>query len=490
MKTFILRCEPFDTRASLEDRLKWVKAGRVLLVIPDKQPPALTRQDLVRLRRRASDEHAQLGLVSNDVSLQKNAHSAGLEVFSSKDEARLAEWQVEGSAALWHHPNLVELRPQSRQASPKLLPAWLRWLTFNLAVLAMLTLLATLVPGAEVELNLPREEQSADLTVPASLGQSTPDLIAGIPLYEISLEVSATIEQSTTGRISVGDKPATGWVLITNLSDQPLTIPTGSVVRSVEPAVRFSVDESGRLPAGPGTSISLKVTEMDAAGSLGNLPAGAIVAMDPPLGLMASVTNPEGMTGGSQKQSPALSQEDISNGNSTIGNALNLAFIEAAQKGIPQDAFLITDSIVIESAGDIGTPPPFDRLLTSFEVSRTAEMTAFYCLMSDLERWATLALDASLDKNSLALADSLKVQIVTLDLLGSNQASLNINAIRQTVLVFNPQAIAAKLRGLRPAVAQSLLQEQLIPGSQPDIQLSPSWWFWLPIFPERIRIDG
>jgi len=43
MKTTILRCESFDTRVSLEDHLKRVKAGRVLLVMPEKQPPDLTR---------------------------------------------------------------------------------------------------------------------------------------------------------------------------------------------------------------------------------------------------------------------------------------------------------------------------------------------------------------------------------------------------------------------------------------------------------------
>jgi hypothetical protein len=490
MKTFILRCESFDTRASLEDRLKWVKAGRVLLIMPDKQPPALTRQDLVRLRRRASDLHAQLGLVTSDDSLQENGRSAGLDVFSSKDEARLAEWRVKGSAAMRRHPNLAELVPISRQTSQKLLPAWLRWLIFSLAVLAILTLLASLVPGAQVELNLPREEQSADLTVPANLDQSAPDLIAGIPLHEISLDVNATIVQETTGSISVGDKPATGLVLITNLSDQPLIIPIGSVVRSVEPAMRFSVEKSGRLPAGPDTSISLPVTEMDGAGLLGNLPAGAIVAMDPPLGLSVSVTNPEGMTGGSQKQSPALSQLDISKGNAAIENALNLAFIEAAQGIIPEEAFLIADSIVIESAGEVSTPPPDDRPITSFDISRSAEMTALYCLTTDLEGWATLALDASLDESTLTLPDSLNVEIVTLDLLGSDQATVYINAVRQTIPVFNSREIAYELRGLKPAVALSLIQERLIPGSQPEIQLSPSWWIWLPIIPERIRIDG
>ena len=117
-------------------------------------------------------------------------------------------------------------------------------------------------------------------------------------------------------------------------------------------------------------------------------------------------------------------------------------------------------------------------------------MTALYCLKTDLERWASLALDASLDAGSLALADSLNVQLVSLDLLDSNQASLNISTVRQTIPVFNSREIAYQLRGLKPGVALSLIQEQLIPGSQPELQLSPSWWFWLPIIPERIRIDG
>jgi len=490
MKTFILRCESFDTRASLEDRLRWVKAEHVLLVMPDQQPPALTRQDLIRLKRRASDLHASLGLVTSDILLQENARSAGLAVFNSKDEARQEKWRVEEPDRMWRHPDLAALRLKSRPLKQKDLPAWLRCLVFGLAVLAILALLAVLLPGGTVELNLPREEQSAELVVPARMDQPVPDLIAGIPLHELSLEVSATIEQKTTGSISIGDKPTTGVVIITNLTDQPLVIPTGTVVRSVEPAIRFSINKSGSLPAGPGTSISLPVTEMDGTGSLGNLPAGAIVAMDPPLGLSVSVTNPEAFSGGTQKSSPALAKADLVASEVALKETLDQAFMEKGPESLPDDARIIRESIVVDFVRSFDPPPPFDQPLTSFRLFNLAQMTGYYYLESELEQWASLALDASLDKDYLAEEDTLDVKIDSVDLIGSDQASFSINALRQTIPNFDSQTIADRLRGLHPAAAIPLIREQLIPGSQPEIQLSPSWWLWLPLIPERIHVDG
>jgi hypothetical protein len=491
MKTFILSCESFDTRASLEDRLKWVKAGRVLLVMPVKQPPTLARQDLIRLRRRASGLQAQLGLVSTDAVLQAAARSAGMAVFSSREEARQEPWPVEEPLRLARHrSDLAALRHQSKQMEPVSLPAWLRWVVFGLAIMALLALAAVFVPGAKVELNLPREDQSADLAVTASVDQRMPDLIAGIPLHEISLEVSATIEQKTTGTISVGDAPARGLVLVTNLTDQPLTIPSGSVVRSVEPAVRFSIDRNGSLLAGPGTSISLPVTEMDGAGALGNLPAGAIVAMDPPLGYSVAVRNPEAITGGSEKQAPALSQQDLINGHAAVEKALLQAFMLAVREELPESAILVEESITITSASDDTALPPYDRPVSSFPLSRSAEVTGYYYLATDLEAWAALALDASLPAGRVSLSGRPFVAMTASQALSETQVQVSLIATRQVIPTFDPRMIAIHLRGMQKREAMTWLQDSLAPGSRPVITLSPGWWFRLPILPERIQIDG
>jgi hypothetical protein len=490
MKTTILRCESFDTRVSLEDHLKRVKAGRVLLVMPEKQPPDLSRQDLVLLRRQAADLHAQLGLVTTDAVLQADASSAGLAVFNNKEEARQEPWQYLGSFKPVRR-DISALRPRTGRREIKELPSWLRWLIFSLAVCAVLALFAVLLPGGRVKLNLPRADQTTSFVVPASVDLSTPDLIAGTPLYQITLQVKGQVEQRTTGTVSVGDQPARGKVVITNLTDKPLVIPVGMIVRSLgSDPHRFRVEQPGNLPAGPGTTVTLQVKEMDGSGSAGNLPAGAIVAMDSPLGLSVSVTNPEALSGGTRKSSPALAQADLLTAEAAVKEALVRAFLVDASGQLPDDARLIRESVVVDLVHSISTPPPYDRPLSSFELKQEAEMTGTYYLESDLEEWALLAMDASLSVDRVAVPARLQMEILSIDYRDESEAYIMILASRQTIPVFYPQTIAHQLRGLRTEEAVALIQDSMFPGSQPVITLSPSWWFRLPFLPERIHVDG
>ena len=152
MKTHILRCESFDSIASLEDRLKWVKAGRVLLVMPEKDPPALSRQDFIRLKRKANKLHANLGIVSPDAALRETAHSAGLAVFSSSEDARKEEWiSIQTPNQVSRRPEVVESIRTYRARETVPLPGWVRWLAFVLAIMAILALIAVFLPGAKVE---------------------------------------------------------------------------------------------------------------------------------------------------------------------------------------------------------------------------------------------------------------------------------------------------------------------------------------------------
>lgn len=147
MKTHILRCESFDSIASLEDRLKWVKAGRVLLVMPEKDPPALSRQDFIRLKRKAGTLHADLALVSRDAALLQTARSAGLPVFSSSEDARQGDWlNVQTPIPVNRRPEVEERIRSYRTRETKPLPGWARWLAFVLAILAILALIAMLLP--------------------------------------------------------------------------------------------------------------------------------------------------------------------------------------------------------------------------------------------------------------------------------------------------------------------------------------------------------
>lgn len=491
MKTHILRCESFDSIASLEDRLKWVKAGRVLLVMPEMDPPALSRRDFIRLRRQAGRLHADLGIVSQDAAMGEMAHSAGLPVFSSNEDARQEVWaSIQATMPVKQRPEVAERIQSYRARVTKPLPGWARWLAFVLAILAILALIAMLLPKATVELNLPREEQVVELVVSASVDQPEPDLIAGIPLFRISSEVNARIEQKTSGVISVGDKSATGMVIFTNMTDRPLVIPDDAIVRSNEPSFRFSVIKGGNLAAGPGTTVTLQVKEMDGSGPGGNLPAGAIMALDPPLGLSVSVSNPEALSGGTMKSSPALTQADLLTGEAVFKQALDQAFIEKVTEYLPDDVRLIRESIVVDDIRVLDTPPPFDQLLTSFEVYRVAQMTGYYFLESDLKKWALMAMNESLMTGWVAAPGPPVVEVISIDYGDDNNEFITMRATSQTIPAFYPEEITVQLRGLKSEEAANLIQGALIPGSQPVITLSPSWWFWLPFIPQRIEING
>ncbi len=491
MKTYILRCEKFDSRTSLEDRLKWVKAGRVLLMMPEKLPPDLSRQDLVRLKRCAVDLHAQLGLVTSNEKLQAVARSAGLAVFDSSEDAHQGDWVSDQQSPLPKRSSYTTIsRLKPLQTVKRVLPDWLRWLAFGLAVLSILVLLAALLPGAQVELNLPRQYQIRELTLTARQSLTQPDLIDGIPLERILAEVNAQVQQETSGRTSTGDDPATGSVIFSNLTDIPQDVPTGTIVRSLEPALRFTVKRSGSLPAGPGTTITLPVAEMDDNGPLGNLPAGTLLAVDPPLGQFLSVTNPEPFSGGTMIVSSALTGADLQAASLAIDQALVKAFQNQVAAELPVNAHLIPGSIAIQTVTSESTTPPYDRPLESFEFSRTAELSGVYYLDTDLQEWVTMALDASLPVDRNAVRESLDVEIISIQSSPDGSVRFSLHASRQTIPVFDSKAIAIQLQGLTPEVATNLIQEKVIPGSQPEIRLIPAWWLRLPLIPERISIHG
>lgn len=69
MRLQIIQLEPYDDVISARDRLTFVKAERVLLILP-KQGGILQRKlDLVLLQREAARRGARLALISRDPSV-------------------------------------------------------------------------------------------------------------------------------------------------------------------------------------------------------------------------------------------------------------------------------------------------------------------------------------------------------------------------------------------------------------------------------------
>ena len=180
MKTQIIRVDAYDDAVSIRDKLAWSKAGRILLVIPRRRPPRLTRLDLTLLQRSADQVGGQLGLVTIDPDLAMEARDAGIPSFPSVPAAQKMGWHVITPRLNRFQPAERDFdekreRLQSQPQSILILPTWLRWLSFIIGAAAVLALALFFLPSASVELSPDTTQQ--DLTIPVRASMDVPGVL-------------------------------------------------------------------------------------------------------------------------------------------------------------------------------------------------------------------------------------------------------------------------------------------------------------------------
>jgi hypothetical protein len=117
------------------------------------------------------------------------------------------------------------------------------------------------------------------------------------------------------------------------------------------------------------------------------------------------------------------------------------------------------------------------------------EFSALYASASDLTELAALALNASLPAGFHAASEALTVEPVTKPVVsGSDSTRWTIRAERRIVQQINDVQVTQMIQGLGSERAEALLKQSLPLEGSPEIQLSPSWWPWMPIVPFRISV--
>jgi hypothetical protein len=118
-----------------------------------------------------------------------------------------------------------------------------------------------------------------------------------------------------------------------------------------------------------------------------------------------------------------------------------------------------------------------------------AEYSVLYASVSDLAELASLALNASLPSGFVPVSDAVTVKPVTNPFI-SEDGSLHwtMRAERRLVQNFDPAQITRLVQGFGVEEARSNLEKNLPPASSPEIELSPSWWRWVPLLPFRIEV--
>lgn len=497
MKTQILRLETQDDTASIRDKIAWAKAGRILLAFPKRRSPRLNKLDFILIQRTATRAGAQLAITTRDPEIIQAADILDIPVFHSIQAAQRSPWLVVNRKRRVFRPpdadrpEWIELRNTISREPKKPIPKALQLFLFILGLAAFLLLVLLFVPGAVIEVSPARESQSIDMTVFPQVGLSSVLPGGQIPAAEVRTTVSGQMEAIATGKIIVPSTPARIALLISNLTGEAVDIPAGSVFSASEQeSVRFLTNTGVTLPAGVGQTVEV-AAEAELPGSSGNLPAGAINAVEGPLGLQIAVTNPEPAAGGEDRTGRSASETDYSQLYDTLITSMTDTAVINLQAQYGKDLMILSESMKIDNVVEVTRQPPVDSPSDRVNLSLTVDFSGLAVSTADLAAVAASSMDTSLPEDTSVDPGSYTFKSLSAPLnLADGRMSWEIQAARQLVQDVKVKGLALSVKGLPIAEVRQRVQHDLGLEQPPKISVSPAWWPRLPLIPFRIEVIG
>ena len=491
MKTQIITLESHDDLISVRDRMSWAKTPRILLVWPKYEKVTLRQVDLKVLQRHALSLGAQLGLVTRARRVRQDAEALKIPVFESTGQAQRLAWpRIRRRRWLQHAPR-KDLREQREQVLAKE-EAWrvhpaTRVGAFLLGVASVLFLVALFIPRAQVVLHPQSKTQSVVLPVIAGSSVESVFITGSIPAREKRVLVEGTQTVVVTGQGVTPQSKAKGSVTFRNLTQQAVTIPLGTVVRTVD-NLRFETTRAGEAPAGVDEIVELPVEAVE-SGRSGNVEVETIVVVEGRLGLSLSVTNAEALSGGRETSSVQASDADRERAKNALMENLESEALTRLAEELNAGDVLFEDTFAVSQIVSEVYDPPAGAAGTRLTLTMQVEFLTLYADASDLTQLASLALNASIPSGFAAVSEELTVKPVTEPILNDDGFTRwTIRAERRVVQSVSPAQVTQMIQGISSRRAQSLLENSLPLQNAPEINLSPSWWPWVPIVPFRISV--
>jgi len=494
MKTQLIPLESHDDLISVRDRMSWAKTPRILLVWPKSERIALRPLDLKVLQRHAAALGAQLGLVTRHRSIRREAQAQGIPVFNSTMKAQRNPWPERDlrRKRVRRRPrrNLHELRKQVRAEND----AWssqpvARIGFFSLGVLAVLALASLFIPRAQVIVTPETEVQSVTLPILADPSLNSVFITGSIPSRELQVVVDGEAQADASGRVPVPVSRAEGIVTFRNLTEEPVTIPAGTVLTSTGlPGVRFLTVGTGDLEGGLEATLDLPV-EAESQGADGNVGAGAIQAIEGNLGLLVTVTNEEPTRGGRNRPADAPNERDHSRLRESLLADLEAQAIDEMKAQLAQDDQLFMDTLTVDQVLEETYDPPLGQPGSNLKLSMRVTFSAWYASGDDLTELASTVLNASKAEGFVAADESLSFEALNeqrTDSAGVTHWVMRVS--RNLVRQVDEDRITPLVQGRSLSVAQTQLNAMELPDA-PEIRLNPAWWPWMPLIPFNITVE-
>ncbi len=479
----------------------WGQTTRVLLVWP-LRGSILNRQiDLTLLKRHSAALGSQLALVTRDREVRYQAKKLNIPVYKSIREAEESRWRRPRKWGKKSRPIMSPIPKNSDREKPDLEklreqahPPSSRWLRhpivrisfFTLGVLSMLVIAALFIPRAEIYVTPATVTESVNIDVNASPEHNAVQISGAVPTYWDTVVVEGRGRTPSTGETKIPRQSATGRVTFTNLTEVEIIVPIGTIVstQDIDP-IRFATTQEVTIPAGS-KGATVLVTAIQ-PGSIGNVSAEEIIAIEGSLGLNLTVINKQSTVGGTDFTSTAPNEADYLRVYEQLFSSLEKTAFTEFDFGLEAgDIFLTTTPTLQQTLEEIFTPEagqPADNL----DLIARLEFQIPYAAGADLYQLGRAVLDRHITEGFTPQPETLQItQLTEPTYQGLGEATWKMQAAWQMGANLDMAQAVSLVLGSSPKDAAQKLSEQMALEEAVEIKLVPSWWPTLPILPFRV----
>jgi hypothetical protein len=495
MKTQVIHLDKHDDLISIRDHMAWAKTPRILLVWPRRGGVSVGPLDMTLLRRHAESLGAELGIVTRNGEMRAAAREQGISFFSTTSEAQKKHWRERQPARLTRRFPRQDLRSLRHELPPAEMFTFVdnpirRMIVFTTGVLAVLVVMLVFLPTADIQIALPEQKQSLTIAVSAAPGEQSVQLSGNIPQQTLTFAIDGKDAALVTGKVLLPEQTASGEVILMNLTDKGITIPYGTVLKTTaSPPVSYIIGKSVDIPAGKGKSLHVAI-QAQKAGLTGNANPGTISLVDGPLGQSLAVTNPAAISGGTEINYAAATEQDRENLKKRLLLELERQARLRFQSQIKEGDVLLPGRLVQTRILEEKYDPPAGQTGEKLSLSLRVEFSMGFASFADLYFLAQRVLDASLAPGFEALPGQIKLKVVSSFSESDSIVHWQMLAERSVKPSLDTQEVISYVQGRTVSRASSLLTDTYRLAESPEIKIQPEWWPWLPFLPMRITVNG
>lgn len=495
MKTTILQLETHDDLISIRDKIEWCKSQRIILVFPKKIKRNPNVLELRLIQRSAIAKGAEVALVTRDRFLTENAGEVGIPVFYSIPLAQRGNWNksanhAEGRSAPKGIQAILDARDLIvEDLEPRELNPATRIIVFLLALAALISLAAFIIPSTQITVYPVAEAQSIILEVSASTKAESVSITGVIPASERSFSLSLDKTATSSGTTALGQTKSTGEFLVNNLTQNDLLLPAGTTLSvGSDIPIRFVSLTDFDLHAGENSEV-LKVEAL-LPGEEGNIAAGTPALVEGIFGSMVETVAADTFTNGSSSMLPAPTDDDYVKLRQKILDELEtraleyLAQLESETEKAIQGT-LVMDEILTETrVNPVGEPS--DSLTLELNV----QFKVLVYDTRDITKLMMMILDTNLQKGFHSVGSDITIESIgNVNTPSNDSAEWQVKGTRPIVKDWDSDRIRALIQGKETSEALTILDAEISHIKDAVILQNPKYWPRLPLLSTQIHIE-